>query len=730
MKKIYFLTLAILCAFLAQAATVNVYVKKTQAVSGMTLALYWWGLPTNNPSWPGEKFTESYTDANGNEFWKKTVDIGNATSWNIIINNNNNGKQTVDMKGPMTDTFYEVTLGGSKGFNYKDITPSDDRTGVYLKGNVTSWDENYAGYEFKKTSTDKVYELTNVKLQGFFKIANADWTEYNIGASGDAPTQIAVGQPTTLSNNSESKNLYLDGTYFCSTITLDIRNENPIVTITGEKTNSGVYLKGEMNSWSDSKDWEFIDNGAGNFVLNKEMSSADGAFKVTAYDKWFGLPGDTEPITIAANETVTLVDGKNMILPTDCTASKFELNINEDGNASLKVVGNNEISYPNCLYVVGNLPGQDWNPAYGGAPLYLTETEGVYSGIITIADTGDGNGYFSIITKTGDWDTVNASKRYGAATTDEVLVPGTTATVKSEGGNTKSWKIAAGNYEVVLSLVDMNITATITDKKPTLPSIYLRGNVNNWDVSDEYKFTETETEGIYELANVKLQGYFKIADANWSFVNVGSGDGSSLKIGQANYLVNGGDSKNMSLTGTYQCSLITLDMSGDNPVVTITGEAVGSGIVLACAKNNWGTETESDDIVWEFEDYGKGFYSLENNLQSTTGEFNININGVAYGIAGTATTTIEYEESYVLTTDAQKIALPEETAAASFEVNITDSGEISLVVYEGEFSSVTSTFADTTAPAEYYNLQGVKVARPENGIFIKKQGSKITKVVL
>ncbi|MBQ7941797.1 MAG: N-acetylmuramoyl-L-alanine amidase [Muribaculaceae bacterium] len=37
---------------------------------------------------------------------------------------------------------------------------------------------------------------------------------------------------------------------------------------------------------------------------------------------------------------------------------------------------------------------------------------------------------------------------------------------------------------------------------------------------------------------------------------------------------------------------------------------------------------------------------------------------------------------------------------------------------------------DTDAPVEFYNLQGVKVANPENGIFIKKQGSKATKVVL
>lgn len=37
---------------------------------------------------------------------------------------------------------------------------------------------------------------------------------------------------------------------------------------------------------------------------------------------------------------------------------------------------------------------------------------------------------------------------------------------------------------------------------------------------------------------------------------------------------------------------------------------------------------------------------------------------------------------------------------------------------------------DATAPVEYYNLQGMKVANPEKGIFIKKQGKKVTKVVL
>ncbi len=41
---------------------------------------------------------------------------------------------------------------------------------------------------------------------------------------------------------------------------------------------------------------------------------------------------------------------------------------------------------------------------------------------------------------------------------------------------------------------------------------------------------------------------------------------------------------------------------------------------------------------------------------------------------------------------------------------------------------VTEDEAD--APVEYYNLQGMRVENPANGIYIRRQGSKATKVVL
>ena len=37
---------------------------------------------------------------------------------------------------------------------------------------------------------------------------------------------------------------------------------------------------------------------------------------------------------------------------------------------------------------------------------------------------------------------------------------------------------------------------------------------------------------------------------------------------------------------------------------------------------------------------------------------------------------------------------------------------------------------ESSAPVQYFNLQGVEVKNPEHGIFIRKQGNKVTKVIL
>ena len=61
--------------------------------------------------------------------------------------------------------------------------------------------------------------------------------------------------------------------------------------------------------------------------------------------------------------------------------------------------------------------------------------------------------------------------------------------------------------------------------------------------------------------------------------------------------------------------------------------------------------------------------------------------------------------------------------------NAKQTASIDDIKLPGE-SSAIEVVGEDNAPVEYYNLQGMKVANPAKGIFIKKQGNKATKVVL
>lgn len=47
-----------------------------------------------------------------------------------------------------------------------------------------------------------------------------------------------------------------------------------------------------------------------------------------------------------------------------------------------------------------------------------------------------------------------------------------------------------------------------------------------------------------------------------------------------------------------------------------------------------------------------------------------------------------------------------------------------------ENTGIDNIEAADNAPVEYFNLQGVRVANPENGLYIRRQGNKVTKVIV
>ncbi len=63
----------------------------------------------------------------------------------------------------------------------------------------------------------------------------------------------------------------------------------------------------------------------------------------------------------------------------------------------------------------------------------------------------------------------------------------------------------------------------------------------------------------------------------------------------------------------------------------------------------------------------------------------------------------------------------------------TDPAQFKLpVAYKLQQSGVAAVEADVdaNAPVVYYNLQGQRVANPENGLYIRVQGNKVEKVAI
>ena len=109
--------------------------------------------------------------------------------------------------------------------------------------------------------------------------------------------------------------------------------------------------------------------------------------------------------------------------------------------------------------------------------------------------------------------------------------------------------------------------------------------------------------------------------------------------------------------------------------------------------------------------------------------------GSAFAIVETSSKEVVAEEKNTVATVAYYQSLVFEKVSET-KANIYQyyaGGKVAMYTLEvpGDLTGIESVGAeDVEAPVEYYNLQGVKVANPAKGLYIKKQGKKTTKVIL
>lgn len=202
---------------------------------------------------------------------------------------------------------------------------------------------------------------------------------------------------------------------------------------------SGIYLRGEVNSWGAVTDWEFSDEGEGTYVLYDKTLS--GAFKV-ADANW------SSACNYGSNGTSVMIDTPYaLVLGTNDNIScggntyvckKIILTI-ANGSATLLLQSDDDETGLTSVYVMGDNNG--WNYMDASGELTLTENN-IFTGQVTMNAGDDGYCHWRIYQRLGMVGVWGAEGDLTGDNTSGTLVKGSTGTVST----------AAGTYDVTFNL--------------------------------------------------------------------------------------------------------------------------------------------------------------------------------------------------------------------------------------------------------------------------------------
>jgi hypothetical protein len=212
---------------------------------------------------------------------------------------------------------------------------------------------------------------------------------------------------------------------------------------------SGIYLRGEVNSWGAVNDWEFSDEGDGVYSLYDKTLS--GAFKV-ADANW------SSACNYGSNGTSAMIDTPyQLVLGTNDNIScggntyvckRIVLTI-ADGNATLLLQSDDDETGLTSVYVIGDNNG--WNYMDTSGELQLTE-DNIFTGQVTMNAGDDGYCHWRIYQRLGMVGVWGAESDLTGDNTSGTLVKGSTGTVSTAAGTYDvTFNLTTGEYSLVKS---------------------------------------------------------------------------------------------------------------------------------------------------------------------------------------------------------------------------------------------------------------------------------------
>ena len=265
---------------------------------------------------------------------------------------------------------------------------------------------------------------------------------------------------------------------------------------------------------------------------------------------------------------------------------------------------------------------------------------------------------------------------------------------------------------------------------------YVVGSFNGWDAANAVEMTE-EAPGYYQLDLPEMTTSFKIiGQQSWDGqILAAPGDAEPLEVNsEAGYALTLEAGNNIDFKDLDKIKDVTvgLKVEGETYTLYVFGEAVYEMPVLYLTGSpfSWGLTDEC-------------LMTQNGNIYSLTCALDVTLDAPHYlKIAAKDWTTqwgwYTYPEHHlsleypITSVEKRKSTDPEAVAVA-----ISEAGEYTFF-FDYEESTLTMTKAsgiesidvDNNVAPVYYNLQGVRVNNPENGLFIKVAGKNVSKVVL
>lgn len=478
------------------------------------------------------------------------------------------------------------------------------------------------------------------------------------------------------------------------------------------------YLVGKNNNWDHKDEFKFTESN-GTYTLHLDSFNADdyyAGYKIATRDwkQQYGIDGEMAlfvPLTLAH-----YTDGHNIYFPEEGNISQIAgatlvfdytgINI-ADGdysNAHPKLT-----IYPD-FYIAGSWIGDFTNNTNSDYRLTMVkDKENVFRGKVPYIYQRFDNktcGFKLVAGIHGNWNW-----QYGDPT-------------GMETGKPYSVRMNGSDMSVAEDLVNVTVTLDLNNMTVLLEKdydyvdkdVYLAGAINGWEATEAaYKFTQGPN-GIFSLYLPSLTGEFKIVYDVWG-TQYGC-EVSQLELGQIYSLIKAGNGYNMELAKADKITDVTLRFDYYAETLEVDGTLNDvPGLYLVGDLNNW---EKSPGYAFTYDADNNKYVLTTHNF---SGKFRVVSDDSAYNFGG------------------GDISLSQETSIKhSGESDMTFSGvqtsglgrvKITVTPISGMPTTINKIESDDADSAiEYYNLQGIRVIKPERGVYIRRIGSKSEKVII